>query len=431
VLEIGFTEEPDAATTDAIQLDGQSVTWTLSDDRYTLKAPAALSAGSHTLTIGTGLSDLDGHALVEGFTNTFSADSQATLALFETPDPRKTPVSTIGNPFSFHGLPKDLETGLVYMRNRYYDPELGRFITADPLRYVDGPNGYGFAVNDPVNGGDSFGLATTVQIGRYEITINAELTPEQKKWLRSQFEVRVGAALEVQEASRGMLRNPVPELLGGVWQETKRVLSDTQRMGEALRNRGWSAFFAEQRRFIKDRVRILPVFRTIDAGLQVKDQQTETAKNIQIGRAYVRGGEDLLFLLGLKESIAARGLPEEGVAPGSFNPRFEVSNVPRATGRFKLNERVVGQLDDARLGKLAGQLDETRLNQLVESPGAQRFFDANTGNINIIQEVDGQLLRITTAADKFEIISVGPIRARNVSNSVSSGRFVPIGGGGQ
>ena len=88
-----------------------------------------------------------------------------------------------------------------------------------------------------------------------------------------------------------------------------------------------------------------------------------------------------------------------------------------------------GQLNDPRLGKLAGQLDEARLNRLAESPNAQRFFDAKRGNINVIQEVDGQLLRITTAADKFEIISVGPIRARNVTNSVSNGRFVPIGGG--
>lgn len=90
---------------------------------------------------------------------------------------------------------------------------------------------------------------------------------------------------------------------------------------------------------------------------------------------------------------------------------------------------MAGQLNDSRLGKLAGQLDEARLNRLAESLVTQRFFDANTGNISIIQEVDGQLLRITTTADKFEIISVGPIRARNVTNSVSSGRFVRIGGG--
>ena len=44
------------------------------------------------------------------------------------------------------------------MRNRYYDPELGRFISADPLGYVDGPSLYGFAGNTPYNSSDPMGL---------------------------------------------------------------------------------------------------------------------------------------------------------------------------------------------------------------------------------------------------------------------------------
>ncbi|HKI05513.1 MAG TPA: Ig-like domain-containing protein [Thermoanaerobaculia bacterium] len=166
VLEIGLTEEADPATTSAIQIDGAAATWTLSEDRYTLKAGSTLAAGSHTLTIGTGFADLDGNALAEAYTKTFSAGNQATLALFEAPDARKTPVSTIGNPFSFQGHPRDLETGLVYMRNRYYDPQLGRFITPDPLGYVDGPNTYGFAGNDPVNGSDPMGLRAATEEDR-------------------------------------------------------------------------------------------------------------------------------------------------------------------------------------------------------------------------------------------------------------------------
>jgi RHS repeat-associated protein len=50
------------------------------------------------------------------------------------------------------------ETGLVYARNRYYDPELGRFISVDPMGYVDGPNVYAFAGNDPANLSDPLGL---------------------------------------------------------------------------------------------------------------------------------------------------------------------------------------------------------------------------------------------------------------------------------
>ncbi len=67
-----------------------------------------------------------------------------------------------------------------------------------------------------------------------------------------------------------------------------------------------------------------------------------------------------------------------------------------------------------------------RLHELVNNDAARRFFDSRTGNINIIQEVDGVLTRITVAGDKFKIISVGPIRERNIINLIENGGFVPL-----
>ena len=43
--------------------------------------------------------------------------------------------STIGNTFGFTGRELDNETGLYYYRARYYSPELGRFLQADPLTW--------------------------------------------------------------------------------------------------------------------------------------------------------------------------------------------------------------------------------------------------------------------------------------------------------
>jgi len=40
--------------------------------------------------------------------------------------------SAIKNPIMFQGQRYDEESGLYYMKNRYYDPEMGRFITRDP-----------------------------------------------------------------------------------------------------------------------------------------------------------------------------------------------------------------------------------------------------------------------------------------------------------
>ena len=48
--------------------------------------------------------------------------------------------------------------GLQYLQNRYYDPGVGRFLSADPLSFLAGPNLYQYVDNDPVNGVDPEGL---------------------------------------------------------------------------------------------------------------------------------------------------------------------------------------------------------------------------------------------------------------------------------
>ena len=47
--------------------------------------------------------------------------------------PQGTEATGPDNPFQFAGREYDLETGLYYVRARYYDPAVGRFISADPL----------------------------------------------------------------------------------------------------------------------------------------------------------------------------------------------------------------------------------------------------------------------------------------------------------
>ena len=50
------------------------------------------------------------------------------------------------------------KSGLEYKRNRYYDPQTGRFTQEDPIGLAGGVNLYGFAGGDPVNFSDPFGL---------------------------------------------------------------------------------------------------------------------------------------------------------------------------------------------------------------------------------------------------------------------------------
>jgi RHS repeat-associated protein len=49
-------------------------------------------------------------------------------------------------------------TGLLYRRNRFYDPSSGQFTQQDPIGLAGGLNQYGYANGDPVNLSDPFGL---------------------------------------------------------------------------------------------------------------------------------------------------------------------------------------------------------------------------------------------------------------------------------
>jgi RHS repeat-associated protein len=47
---------------------------------------------------------------------------------------------------------RDAESGLVYMRARYYEPWTGRFLSEDPA--MDGANWYAYCDSDPINFAD-------------------------------------------------------------------------------------------------------------------------------------------------------------------------------------------------------------------------------------------------------------------------------------
>jgi RHS repeat-associated protein len=75
-----------------------------------------------------------------------------------------------GQNYGFTGLEHD-ESGLVYARNRYYSPGLGRFISEDPIGFGGGSNFYAYCGNDPINFTDPLGLfsitASMQNLGSY------------------------------------------------------------------------------------------------------------------------------------------------------------------------------------------------------------------------------------------------------------------------
>ena len=62
------------------------------------------------------------------------------------------------NPIRYCGEYYDKESGLIYLRARYYDSENGRFISEDPIK--DGYNWYSYCGGNPVMFVDPLGLKT-------------------------------------------------------------------------------------------------------------------------------------------------------------------------------------------------------------------------------------------------------------------------------
>ncbi len=94
-----------------------------------------------------------------GSTRRLTDQSATTVATF-TYDPYgnvEAQTGTATSHFGFAGEYTDTETGLTYLRARYYDPSTGQFLTRDPLEAMTGQP-YAYAGNNPTNYTDPLGL---------------------------------------------------------------------------------------------------------------------------------------------------------------------------------------------------------------------------------------------------------------------------------
>ncbi|MEX5548636.1 RHS repeat-associated core domain-containing protein, partial [Pseudomonas pergaminensis] len=66
-------------------------------------------------------------------------------------------IGKIDNPLRFQGQYFDQESGLHYNRHRYYNPDVGRYLTPDPVKLAGGINAYQYTTN-PTGWVDPSGL---------------------------------------------------------------------------------------------------------------------------------------------------------------------------------------------------------------------------------------------------------------------------------
>ena len=81
------------------------------------------------------------------------------------------------NPIRYKSYYYDIESNMYYLRSRYYNPLLARFITPDNYQYIDIEdyetyNLYTYSNNDSVNGMDPTGhFAITLTMIDYKCTL--------------------------------------------------------------------------------------------------------------------------------------------------------------------------------------------------------------------------------------------------------------------
>jgi RHS repeat-associated protein len=136
--------------------------------------PEILQDGTNTYVYGLGLIsstdgsgvqtyyDSDGLGSTSDLTNSSAAKTDGyTYDAFGTPT--HSPSSST-QPFQFTGQQTDADSGLQYLRARYYDPSTGRFLSRDPrpgsMRAPQTQDRYVYALGNPATLVDPLGLCS-------------------------------------------------------------------------------------------------------------------------------------------------------------------------------------------------------------------------------------------------------------------------------
>lgn len=132
-----------------------------------------------------------------------------------------SPVSPLGNPYTYTGRRLDGETGLMYYRNRYYWPAVGRFLTGDPVGLWWDPygvgNGLSFAYASPATYGDPYGLQPPPRAQRAGAALAAGLFGAASSIAFHAGTTTIGAMLSQAAATMGALAaSAAPPVAGAV-----------------------------------------------------------------------------------------------------------------------------------------------------------------------------------------------------------------------
>ena len=93
-----------------------------------------------------------------------SADLGILISAFGTGGAFEGQVSDLGNTIGYSGYVYDKAVDLYLARHRWHDARLGRWVSRDPLEYIDSENLYQYCKHQPIKFQDPFGLSTEQEV---------------------------------------------------------------------------------------------------------------------------------------------------------------------------------------------------------------------------------------------------------------------------
>ena len=116
-----------------------------------------------------------------------SAGSDDPLCMSPIMDSQPVVISSVDQPYGLcdighQGLLHDKEFSLIYNRARYFSPTLGRFISRDPLRYINGMSLYEYVRSQPVGWLDPSGCQADLERNNFQNPINGPVA-----WWRENY----------------------------------------------------------------------------------------------------------------------------------------------------------------------------------------------------------------------------------------------------